>query len=175
MPNFLDRIRNSIKAFNLEVTNESYNRFIYSFLGNNTISNNTQDDDFIKKGYAYNPTIYSIINLIAKSAITVPFQIYNKLDQGALKEYKALTGNGLNTESIIKSKLIRKEALMEVENTALDKLLDRPNPAQSWSVFLEELIGFGKLTGNRYVYGIYPDGGENKEIVYQLYNLLLKV
>ena len=171
MPNFLDRIRNSIKAFNLEVTNESYNRFIYSFLGNNTISNNTQDDDFIKKGYAYNPTIYSIINLIAKSAITVPFQIYNKLDQGALKEYKALTGNGLNTESIIKSKLIRKEALMEVENTALDKLLDRPNPAQSWSVFLEELIGFGKLTGNRYVYGIYPDGGENKEIVYQLYNL----
>tara|TARA_R100001530_G_scaffold62078_1_gene44699 strand:- start:2055 stop:3590 length:1536 start_codon:yes stop_codon:yes gene_type:complete len=171
MASFLDRVRNGIKAFNLEGTNESYNKFIYNFLGNTTISNNTSDDDFIKKGYAFNPTIYSIINLISKSAVTVPFQIYNKLDQSALKEYKALTGNGLNTESIIKSKLIRKSALMEVENTALDKLLERPNPAQSWSVFLEELIGFGKLTGNRYVYGIYPDGGENKNLVYQLYNL----
>ena len=112
MASFLDRVRNSIKAFNLEGTDESYNKFIYNFLGNTTISNNTSDDDFIKKGYAYNPTIYSIINLISKSAVTVPFQIYNKLDQGALKEYKALTGNGLNTESIIKSKLIRKSALI---------------------------------------------------------------
>ena len=33
------------------------------------------------------------------------------------------------------------------------------------------MIGFGKLTGNRYVYGISPDNGENKNIYYQLYNL----
>lgn len=171
MASFLDRIRNGIKAFNTQGTDESYNRFIYNWVGNSTISNTTQDDDFIKKGYAYNPTIYSIINLIAKSAITVPFQIYQKVDDGALKEYKALTGNGVNEQSLLRAKIMRKDTMIEVDHTSLDKLLQRPNPSQSYSTWLEECIAFGKLTGNRYVYGIYPDGGENKDIVYQLYNL----
>ncbi len=171
MASFLDRIRNGIKAFNSQGTNDSYNKFIYNWIGNNTLSNNTNDDDFIKRGYAYNPTIYSIINLISKAAITVPFQVYKKIDDGALKEYKALTGNGANEQSILKAKMMRKHTMIEVDYTSLDKVLSRPNPAQSYSTWLEELIAFGKLTGNRYIYGIYPDFGENKDIVYQLYNL----
>ena len=171
MASFLDRVRNGIKAFNTQGTADSYNKFIYNWLGNNTISNNTNDDDFIKKGYSYNPTIFSIINLICKAAITVPYQVYKKVDDGALKEYKSLTGNGLNELSLLKAKLMRKDTLIEVDHTSLDKLLTRPNPAQSYSTWMEELIAFGKLTGNRYIYGIYPNGGENKNIVYQLYNL----
>lgn len=171
MANFLQRLKNGLKAFNQQSTNESYNRFIYNFLGNNTISNNEYNDDYIEKGYAYNPTIYSLIQLISKSAITVPYNIYRKVDEGAMKEYKALTSNNLNEESVLKAKLLRKHTLEIVEHTALSKLLERPNPAQSWAVFLEEMIGFGKLTGNRYVYGISPENGENKNLYYQLYNL----
>ena len=171
MANFLQRLRNGLKAFNQQSTNESYNRFIYNFLGNNTISNNEYNDDYIEKGYAYNPTIYSLIQLISKSAITVPYNIYRKVDEGAMKEYKALTSNNLNEESVLKAKLLRKHTLEIVEHTALSKLLERPNPAQSWAVFLEEMIGFGKLTGNRFVYGITPEAGENRNIYYQLYNL----
>lgn len=171
MASFLQRLRNGIKAFNTQQTNESYNKFIYNIIGNNTISNNQYGEDFIDKGYAYNPTIYSLIQLIAKSAVTVPYCVYKKVDDGALKEYKALTSNGLNEDSVLKAKILRKHSLEEVSNTALEKLLNRPNPAQSWAVFLEELIGFGKLTGNRYVYGIAPENGENKGIYYQLYNL----
>ena len=171
MASFLDRIRNSIKAFGQTNTNESYNRFIYNVLGKNTVVGNINDDDFIRRGYAYNPTIYSLINLISKAAITVPYTIYQKVDEQNIKEYKALTSNSLNEESLLKAKLMRKHIFKEVEHSALSKLLQRPNPTQSWSVFLEELIGFGKLTGNRYVYSIYPDSGENKDIAYQLYNL----
>ena len=171
MASFLQRLRNGLKAFNSQQTNESYNRFIYNFLGNNTISNNEYNDDYIEKGYAYNPTIYSLIQLISKSAVTVPYSIYRKVDEGAMKEYKALTSNNLNEDSVLKAKLLRKHTLEVVEHTALGKLLERPNPAQSWAVFLEELIGFGKLTGNRYIYGISPENGENKNIYYQLYNL----
>jgi HK97 family phage portal protein len=171
MASFLQRLRSGLKAFNSQQTNESYNRFIYNFLGNNTISNNEYNDDYIEKGYAYNPTIYSLIQLISKSAVTVPYSIYKKVDDGAMKEYKALTSNNLNEESVLKAKLLRKHTLEEVEHSALGKLLERPNPAQSWAVFLEEMIGFGKLTGNRYVYGISPENGENKNIYYQLYNL----
>ena len=171
MASFLDRIRNSIKAFGQTNTNESYNRFIYNVLGKNTVVGNINDDDFIRRGYAYNPTIYSLINLISKAAITVPYTIYQKVDEQNIKEYKSLTSNSLNSESLLKAKLMRKHIFKEVEHSALGKLLQRPNPTQSWSTFLEELIGFGKLTGNRYVYSIYPDSGENKDIAYQLYNL----
>ena len=171
MASFLDRIRNSIKAFGQTNTNESYNRFIYNVLGKNTVVGNINDDDFIRRGYAYNPTIYSLINLISKAAITVPYTIYQKIDEQNIKEYKSLTSNSLNSESLLKAKLMRKHIFKEVEHSALGKLLQRPNPTQSWSTFLEELIGFGKLTGNRYVYSIYPDSGENKDIAYQLYNL----
>ena len=122
MASFLDRIRNGIKAFNSQGTNDSYNKFIYNWIGNNTLSNNTNDDDFIKRGYAYNPTIYSIINLISKAAITVPFQVYKKIDDGALKEYKALTGNGANEQSILKAKMMRKHTMIEVDYTSLDKV-----------------------------------------------------
>ena len=171
MASFLDRIKNSIKAFGQTNTNESYNRFIYNVLGKNTVVGNINDDDFIRRGYAYNPTIYSLINLISKAAITVPYTIYQKIDEQNIKEYKSLTSNSLNSESLLKAKLMRKHIFKEVEHSALGKLLQRPNPTQSWSTFLEELIGFGKLTGNRYVYSIYPDSGENKDIAYQLYNL----
>ena len=171
MASFLQRLRNGLKAFNSQGTNESYNRFIYNHIGNSSISNSEYNDDYIEKGYAYNPTIYSLIQLISKSAITVPYNIYKKVDEGAMKEYKSLTSHTLNEESLLKAKLLRKHTLEEVEHTALGKLLERPNPAQSWAVFLEEMIGFGKLTGNRYVYGISPENGENKNIYYQLYNL----
>ena len=171
MASFLQRIRNGLKAFGNQQTNEQYNRFIYNVLGNNKITNSQYNDDFIDKGYKYNPTIYSLIQLISKSAITVPYKIFKKVDASAIKEYKGLLSNGLNEESVFKSKLMRKHIFEEVEHSALGKLLDRPNPAQSFSVFLQELISFGKLTGNRFVYGIAPENGENKGIYSQLYNL----
>jgi HK97 family phage portal protein len=171
MANFLQRIRDGLKAFNGQQTNESYNRFIYDVLGNNTISNNQHNEDYIDKGYKFNPTIYSLIQLISKSAITVPYKIFEKVDPTNIKEYKSLTANGLNEDSVFKAKMMRKHIFEEVEHSALGKLLERPNPAQSWSVFLQELISFGKLTGNRYVYGISPENGENKGIYSQLYNL----
>ena len=51
----------------------------------------------------------------------------------------------------------------------LQKLMDRPNPAQSYASWITELIAFGKLTGNRYVYGIGPDSGSNVGKYQELY------
>ena len=171
MASFLQRLRNGLKAFNSQQTSESYNRFIYDVLGTNAISNNQYNQDYIDKGYKFNPTIYSLVQLISKAAITVPYKVYQKLDESAVKEYKGLLSDGLNEESVFRSKLMRKHIFEEVEHSALGKLLERPNPAQSFSVFLQELISFGKLTGNRYVYGLSPENGENAGVYSQLYNL----
>ena len=169
MPTFYQRIQQAFKAFN-QNTNADYNRFIYNFIGNSNIPNNENDDNYIRKGYQKNPTIYSIINLITKCAVSIPYIIYEKRNENALKQYKALTSGTVDSDSLIKANIIKKHALVEAEHTALHDLLERPNPAQSYATWMTEVIAFGKLTGNRYIYGIASDTRETKRFL-ELYSL----
>ena len=50
-------------------------------------------------------------------------------------------------------------------------MLARPNPSQSYNSWLSEIIAFGKLTGNRYIYGIKPETGANQNRYRELYVL----
>ena len=67
--------------------------------------------------------------------------------------------------------MIQKHALTELSHTDIHELLERPNPAQSYSTWIQEIISFGKLTGNRYIYGIKPDTGPNQSKFKELYVL----
>ena len=169
MPTFYQRIQSAIKAFS-QNTNPEYNRAIYSYMGNGNISNNENDDNYIRKGYQKNPTIYSIVNQITKTVVAVPYIIYEKKDEDTLKQYKALTSGIVNDDSLIKANMIKKHALIKTEHTPLHDLLDRPNPAQSYATWMTEVIAFGKLTGNRFIYGIGPESRENK-VFNELYAL----
>ena len=75
----------------------------------------------------------------------------------------------MDSASIRKAAMLQKTALIELQDTELHKLLDRPNPAQSYSSWLTEIIAFGKLTGNRYIYGIGPETGDNLGKFSELY------
>jgi len=44
----------------------------------------------------------------------------------------------------------------------LGDLLKRPNPSQSWEEFIQAYAGWKLLTGNVYIYQIWPDAGLNK-------------
>ena len=169
MPTFYQRIQNAIKGFS-QNTNPQYNEFVYNYLGKTTISHHENDDNYIKKGYQKNPTIYSIVNLITKCAVAIPFSVYEKNNKKSFKEYKSLTTGTLNKDSLLKAKIIKKDALILTENTELEKILNRPNPAQSYATWMTEVIAFGKLTGNRYIYGIGPETRE-KKIFNELYAL----
>lgn len=158
MASFWQKLLNARSNKN-QNTNIDFNKAIYNYLGDQLVWNPEKDDTYINKGYRFNSTIYSIINLINKTASTIPFQIYEVQKENDLKSYKALTSGELNTAVLSKAQRIRKNALVELEETELHELLERPNPAQSFSVFLQEIIAFGKLTGNRYVYGIAPETG----------------
>jgi HK97 family phage portal protein len=166
MASFLDRFKFSKKNQN---TNEQYNRAIYNWLGNSVLWNNENDDSYITQGYQKNATIYSLINLITNAATTIPFQIYEKTNENDYKRYKALTSGMMDAASIQKASLLQKNALVELQDTELHKILDRPNPAQSYNAWITELIAFGKLTGNRYIYGIGPDTGANVGKFTELY------
>jgi len=170
MASFFDRFKGLITKGSYK-TNELFNRAIYNYLGDTIVWNPENDDTYINKGYRYNSTIYSIINLITKSATTIPFQIYEVQNQNDLKRYKSLTSGDLNFQSLHNAKMIQKKAMVELESTPLHELLERPNPAQSYATWLSELIAFGSLTGNRYIWGIAPDTGSNAGMYKELYIL----
>ena len=166
MASFFDRFNFSKKNQN---TNKEYNNAIYNWLGNSVLWNRENDDSYITQGYQKNATIYSLINLITKAATTIPFQVYEKTSENDYKRYKALTSGIMDAASIQKASLLQKNALVELQDTELHKILERPNPAQSYNAWLTELIAFGKLTGNRYIYGIGPDTGANVGKFTELY------
>lgn len=170
MASILDRFKKLVTK-NSQKTNELFNRAVYNYLGDSLIWNPENDETYINKGYRFNSTVYSIVNLITKAATTVPFQVYEVQNENNLKRYKSLTSGEFNSSSINQAKILQKRALVELENTELHELLNRPNPAQSYNTFIQEIIAYGLLTGNRYVYGIAPDTGQNVGKFAELYVL----
>ena len=169
MASLLDRLQRVFKSS--QNTNIDYNKAIYNYLGDSIVWNPENDDTYINKGYRYNPTIYSIVNLISKTAQTIPFQIYEVKNENDLKRYKSLTASDFTANSLFKAGQIQKSALVELEDTELHQLLENPNPAQSYASWIQEIIAYGKLTGNRYIDGISPDTGNGKSKFRDLYVL----
>jgi len=168
MASILDRFKN-ILSKNAQQSAVEYNRALYNYLGQSIIWNPESDDTYISQGYQKNSTIYSIVNIITKAASTIPIMVYEKTNENDLKRYKAMTSGYVDGSTLYKSKLIKKSALVEVENSDLQKLLEMPNPTQSYATFISELVAFGLLTGNRYIYGIGPDTGINMGKIREMY------
>lgn len=141
--------------------NADITRHLFNYLGSGSILYNEQNDDaYVDEGYRKNNTVYSIINLIARNASTVPFQVFEVKNKTKAAQYKSLSSVGY-TESIVQSRIIKERAFQEVEDTDLHELLYRPNEQQSYNDFIQNIIGFGKLTGNRYIWGVSPETGPN--------------
>jgi HK97 family phage portal protein len=170
MASIIDNLKQGIiKA--LGGTDPQYNKLLYQWLGTSIIMQDEDDLTYIREGYQRNATVYSIINLITKAATTIPFQVYEVNNETSAKQYKSITSGIMDANAIYKANVLRKRAFTEVKDTPLENLLKRPNPEQSFSAFLQELIAFGKLTGNRYIYGVKPETGPNSGKFGQLYVL----
>lgn len=113
---------------------ENYlNRIIYSFIAKgNPVNLPANSETFVNQGYAGNVNIYPIIRKIVQPAIGVKWKV---------KDY--------TTDE-------------EVEDTDLNLLLKNPNPRQSFNEFIDELITWRLVTGNRYIYWIAPLNGPNR-------------
>jgi HK97 family phage portal protein len=82
-----------------------------------------------------------------------------------------MTSGTLDAGAMLKANILKKRAFTEALEHPLQKLLDRPNPSQSYTAWLTEVISFGRLTGNRYIYGVGPDTGANANKFTELYVL----
>ena len=168
MASFFDRFRNLLTK-NAQQTAQEYNKAIYNWLGESIVWNPENDTTYINEGYRKNATVYSLVNIIAKAASSIPFQVYEKVNDNDYKRYKAMNSGTLDSGVMHKANYLKKKALVELQDTDLHKLLDRPNPAQSYASWITEIIAFGKLTGNRYIYGIAPETGNGAGKYKELY------
>ena len=107
--------------------------------------------EYITEGFAFNPSVYSLISLRATAAKGIPWLVYQIKDKRKLRQYDAITSKGVNLEKTLK---LKEESLEEVDGTPLNSLLKRPNEKQTFSEFLEELWLFRDTVGNAYWYNI---------------------
>lgn len=137
------------------------------FVGVNVFANDrdpfllgNKGKDFINDGYRANPHVYSAINRIIDPVKRLPWRLYKKKSnsQASLRNYQNLIKSG----NVIHAQRHKAHALDEVEGDhPLKQLMDRPNRNQGQSEFIANALGYKKLTGNSYIWGLSPDTGQN--------------
>ena len=128
------------------------------------IFNTDSDEAYITEGYQKNAAVYSIINMISRNATMIPFKVYRIEDVSKKKDYTALTSGSSTPAALFKASVIKSQAFTEVTDSGILEVLQNPNPSESWAGFIQNYIGFGKLTGNRYIYGIRDSRGRVREM-----------
>lgn len=135
-----------------------YNEVVFGSWINSIINSTPDKDKFITEGYQSNATVYSIIDLISKSAANVGLGVYEIKDKESLKQYKSLSSNP--DKVAVKSDLTKRRALKPAFDSDLAKLLKNPNPKQGTAEFISELIAFKALTGDGFMWGLPRSGGK---------------
>lgn len=151
---------------NQEIKNKpsaEYTRRVYPALYDGNLftqSYGQTDKTYIQEGYQKNATLYSIINIIIRNAKTIPFKIYQVKQSSAIKNYQALTGSGMNDSSLLQARAIKARSFVEATDTNVEEVLKKSD----YHKLLSNYIGYGKLTGNRYLYGIKDSRGRVGEM-----------
>ena len=122
---------------------------------------------YIKDGYLYNPTVYSVVSFIAQKAGAIPWGVYEVKNDKALQLYKSASPD----LSYFKKQAIKTKALVKIESHELNDMFITPNILQNWAEFFEQVVGFKLVTGNSYVHCIGPKNGNNAGKVKELWTL----
>ncbi len=134
------------------------NRQLLQYVSTAPLYSDSNDFVNINQGYEINPDVYSIVNGITKAGASVPFIVSRVKNVKHLGEYyrkfKSLANNA-SQKNIGNYLDLKEEVFEEVDgNDDLYKLLENPNPIQSFSEWYENTKGFQLLTGNAYNYGV---------------------
>ncbi len=113
--------------------------------GSSQVSAQEQNDkNYIKRGYQGNPTVFSIINMVAKNAGMAKWGVYKKGADNTKEPYK---------------------------DVLLQGLLETPNGLQTWNELIQNVISFKLITGNSYIWGIDGENTMTKGKTAALYTL----
>lgn len=150
----------------------SANNALLRYVGNSVTFLDNRTEEYIEKGYLYNSYVYSVINLITKAAVRVPWVLYEVKDEKALRRYKSYQPRDVTREHS-QALHYRSKALEEITDDfhQIYQTWDRPNTLQGQAEFLEQVLGFKLLAGNSYVHGVGPTSGANGGQFHELWPL----
>ncbi len=125
-------------------------------------------ETYIDEGYSFNPDVYAVIQGITSAASSIPFVVHEVVDEKSAREYYQLKKSNrkhVSDRFVEKASKLRKKAF-EIADPDSDivKLMERPNPLQSWEEFIENALGFKEVTGNSYIHGVELSDGRFSEM-----------
>jgi len=120
-------------------------------------------ENFIDKGFMYNPAVYSIVSYLTRLGAQIPWTLYKVKDAKWLNRYK-----GMDPTDTIRANLYEKKGLEAIESSRILDIWDRPNSLQGQSEFIEQMYGYKLVTGNTYIHGISPETGPNAGLFTEL-------
>ena len=115
--------------------------------------------------YMSNSEVFAIVKRISKTVSTVPFYVYKVKNRKALSSYNAYSQNVSSPADLVKAEMMRIKAVDEIADSPVNKILEQPNEYQSWSEFLENVIGYKLITGNSYIWANRVGSGKVSEMV----------
>jgi len=133
------------------------NEMVFQYLNNQDIVwyNNQQSQIFINQGYRQNATVYSIVRKLGDKKKIAPPLVYTEKNRNAKYKYKEYKYSG-DPQKHSQSIIMRSKALDFAEDSDLARLLQNPNPNQTWTEFAEDCAGFYDTCGEVFIYGVGP-------------------
>jgi len=145
------------------------NEIVYPYFNNNglIVWYDGSQQTFIDEGYRGNALIYSIIRKIADKGKVCPVFVHK--NTGKDRKYKGAKYSAKEL-SRAQSRVFRIKEMQDVpENDPLKLLLERPNPSQTTSEFVSDMLTWYDATGEIFIYGMTPENGINKGKVQEMY------
>lgn len=172
----IDRFLTGGKSLNREIKADKtlpndLLRQLYKFVGIGQPMMISEDKEaMITEGYMLNHNVFTVVDWVCNKAAGVERKVYRVVNDSAAKEYKYKTKN-YSEKNLLESVRLRKKAFEEVDSTALNELIAKPNPYQDSYEFIYENTGFNILTGISIGYLVSPESGPNKGLTKEIWNV----
>lgn len=134
---------------------------VVNWFGNNK-------ESYLRNGYAGNVHVFVAVRVYLNKAKVAPYLLSKIKDSRKLVKYEQFIRSKDDSHRM-EAMCMKGQALEEIEDHDLLKLLNNPNDYQTESEFKEAAMGFYKVLGEAFIYGIGPISGPNKGKYKQLH------
>lgn len=128
------------------------------------------------QSFERNATVYGCVSTIAQACATVPWVLYEfgktKSSVKRRQQSAATYRKGMvRAEDSVKFPFLRKAMEQtEVTEHPVLRLLERPNPSQSQTAYVEQLLSYLLISGNAYEHALAPESGPRQGQPMELWN-----
>lgn len=157
LPTLVDaRITELMPGLQQQLLGNLYNQNVFQWIGNNQLIIDWEDKyKFVREGFQRNADVYTCIDLIAKKVAECSytlFEIKSGVTKKELKQYENLVMSD-SLAGKLKALQLKERIFEEIKESPILKLLENPNPLQTYEEWMTDIAGFFLCTGDGYIMG----------------------